>query len=118
MAEAARRLNITHGAVAQQIRALEAHVNAPLVARSGKTVHLTEAAHRILETSQKILDDVSSLAALAQAREIRGELRLGTGNTSLNRPVPKLLATLATRTPDLPFFIWAGLSTQFYPVVA
>lgn len=75
MAEAARRLNITHGAVAQQIRALETHVNAPLVARSGKTVHLTEAAHRILETSQKILDDVDSLRTLAHAREIRGELR-------------------------------------------
>jgi len=117
MAEAARRLNITHGAVAQQIRALETHVNAPLVARSGKTVHLTEAAHRILETSQKILDDVDSLATLAHAREIRGELRLGTGNTSLNSTVPNILATLARRYPHLHVFIRAGLSTEFYASV-
>lgn len=114
MAEAARRLNITHGAVAKQIRALETHVNAPLVARSGKTVHLTEAAHRILETSQKILDNVNSLSVLAHAREIRGELRLGTGNTSLNSTVPNILATLAKRYPDLHVFIRAGLSTEFY----
>lgn len=114
MAEAARRLHLTHGAVAQQIRALEAQVHAQLVARSGKTVHLTAAAHRILETSQKILDDVSSLPVLAHAGEIRGELRLGTGNTSLNSTVPAILATLAGRYPDLHVSIRTGLSTEFY----
>ncbi|MYN13956.1 LysR family transcriptional regulator [Pusillimonas sp. TS35] len=117
MAEAARRLNITHGAVAQQLKALGEQLGAPVVARSGKTVHLTESAHRILETSQKILDDVGSLSALANARGIQGELRLGAGNTSLNSTVPHILAKLAGRYPALRVSIRSGLSSQFYPWV-
>ena len=117
MAEAARRLNITHGAVAQQMKALEARLGVTLITRSGKTVHLTNAAHRILDKSQKILDDIDSLTALANAQEIKGELRLGAGNTSLNSTIPNILATLIERYPAVQVSIRPGLSTEFYPSV-
>lgn len=117
MAEAARRLNITHGAVAQQMKALEEQLGTVLIARSGKTVHLTNAAHRILETSQKILDDIDSLTALANTQEIKGELRLGAGNTSLNSTIPNILARLIERYPALQVSIQTGLSSEFYPKV-
>ena len=114
MAEVARQLNITHGAVAQQIRALEALLDVQLVARSGKTVHVTEAAHRILETSQQILDSVETLSSLAHAREIKGELRLGVGYTPLTSVVPSILAVLSQQYPALQVSIRSGQSAQFY----
>lgn len=117
MAEAARRLNVTHGAVAQQIRALESWLRTPLVQRVGKTVHLTRAAHRILETSQKILDDLSLLPALANADEIRGELRLGAGNTMQHGWMPDILARLAQHYPALQVHVHTGLSADFYASV-
>ena len=48
MAEAARRLGLTHGAVAQQIRKLEQELGVPLVARAGRTVHLTAKATELI----------------------------------------------------------------------
>ena len=49
MAAAARLLNITPAAVAKQIHALERELGTPLIARSGRTVSVTEAGTRILE---------------------------------------------------------------------
>ena len=46
-AGAARTLNVTHAAVAQQVRALEAELGVPLARRSGRTVALTEAGARL-----------------------------------------------------------------------
>jgi LysR family glycine cleavage system transcriptional activator len=40
-AQAARRLNVTHAAVAQQVRALESHLGVTLVAREGRGMALT-----------------------------------------------------------------------------
>ena len=117
MAEAARRLNITHGAVAQQVKTLEGELGTALISRSGKTVHLTNAGHRILVKSQEILDNVDALTALAHSQEIKGELRLGAGNTSLNSTVPNILAKLMERYPSLQVSIRPGLSTEFYPCV-
>jgi len=117
MAEAARRLNLTHGAVAQQIRALESELRVNLVRRAGKVVHLTQAAHRILDTSQRILTDVDALAALANANELRGELSLGTGNTVLAGKVPDILETLGSRYPEIRVNITSGQSSDFHAQV-
>lgn len=114
MAAAARHLNVTHGAVAQQMKALEEHLGTALITRSGKSVHLTNAGHRILETSQKILDDIDSLRPLANSEEIKGELRLGAGNTSLSSTIPNILATLVERYPSLQVSIRTGSSPEFY----
>ena len=80
-------------------------------------MHLTNAGYRILETSQKILDDIDSLRALANTQEIRGELRLGAGNTSLSSTIPNILAMLVDRYPALQVSIRPGLSSEFYPCV-
>ena len=40
--QAARALNVTHAAVAQQVRALESHLDTPLVSRDGRGMTLTE----------------------------------------------------------------------------
>ena len=117
MAEAARRLNITHGAVAQQIRGLERDLDVQLVRRAGKAVHLTESAHSILEVSRKILNDVDTLAALANTNELRGELNVGTGNTVLVGKIPDVLEELDARYPEIRVNIQSGQSFDFHTEV-
>ena len=70
MAQAARELNLTHGAVAQQLNALSAQLGKPMVTRAGKTVALTPAAYRILQSAQEILERVDTLTALAHKDQI------------------------------------------------
>lgn len=77
-AEAGRALNVTHAAVTQAVRALEADLGVPLVRRSGRTVALTEAGVQLA----RALDDgfgalVAGIAALRQA-EARRVVRVAT----------------------------------------
>ena len=46
-ASAARELNVTHAAIAQRVRALEAEIGVALARRSGRTVALTEEGKRL-----------------------------------------------------------------------
>lgn len=117
MAEAARRLNLSHGAVAQQIRLLERELQVELVRRAGKVVHLTRAAHRIVAQSQRILDDVGVLSAMANTDELRGELRLGAGNTVVSGRIPEILGMLSERYPEIRVNVMPGLSSDFYDLV-
>ena len=77
MAAAARVLNITPAAVAQQIRTLERELGAPLIARAGRTVSLTEEGARILQRARDLLRDVSDMRSVANDSDVSGELRLG-----------------------------------------
>lgn len=77
-AEAGRVLNVTHAAVTQAVRGLEADLGVQLVRRAGRTVSLTEAGERLA----RALDDgfatvAAGIAALRQA-EARRVLRVTT----------------------------------------
>ena len=61
IAEAARRLNLTPGAVAQRIRALENEIGATLLVRSGRTVRPTEAGAAILPRTRSFLKDARDI---------------------------------------------------------
>jgi DNA-binding transcriptional LysR family regulator len=117
MAAAARRLGLTHGAVAQQIRVLEKELGAALVARAGRTVHMTENAVRLLESVEQVLEQVERLHYLARSSETVGQLRLGAGHTALNTTVPSILEQLVRRHPGISVDIHPGHSAQFYPAI-
>jgi LysR family glycine cleavage system transcriptional activator len=77
-AEAGRVLNVTHAAVTQAVRGLEADLGVALVRRTGRTVSLTEAGERLA----RALDDgfgtvAAGIEALRQA-EARRVLRVTT----------------------------------------
>ena len=117
MAEAARRLGLTHGAVAQQIRALEQELGTPLVARAGRTVHLTAKAAELLGPLRDVLERIDRIRYLARSGEVMGELRLGAGNTALNSVVPAILEDLVLRHPLVNVEIQPGHSAKFYPAI-
>ncbi|NYT84842.1 LysR substrate-binding domain-containing protein [Pollutimonas harenae] len=91
LAEAARRLHLTPGAVAARIRILEGELGASLIQRSGHTVKPTEAGLRIYNRAQALTQDVRDLRACVASGAPEGELRLGVFYSALTTHLPALL---------------------------
>jgi DNA-binding transcriptional LysR family regulator len=117
MAAAARLLNITPAAVAQQIRTLEREIGAPLIARAGRTVSVTEPGARILQRARELLRGVAELSTLANDAETSGELRLGAGTNALTGILPDILARVVERFPRIKVFIKPGYSPELHHAV-
>jgi DNA-binding transcriptional LysR family regulator len=117
MAAAARMLNITPAAVAQQIRTLEREIGATLIARVGRTVSVTEEGSRILERSRELLRNVADLRSVANETGVSGELRLGACPTALAGMLPDVLARMVETFPGINVFIKPGYSVDLYRAV-
>ena len=117
MAAAARVLNITPAAVAQQIRALERELGAPLIARAGRTVSLTEEGARILQRARDLLRDVSDMRSVANDSDVSGELRLGACPTALAGMLPDILARMVDTFPQINVYIRPAYSAELYRAV-
>jgi DNA-binding transcriptional LysR family regulator len=117
MAAAARVLNITPAAVAQQIRTLEREIGATLIARVGRTVAVTEEGSRILQRSRDLLRNVADLRSVANESGVSGELRLGACPTALAGMLPDVLALMVETFPQINVFIKPGYSADLYRAV-
>ena len=117
MAAAARVLNITPAAVAQQIRTLERELGAPLIARAGRTVSLTEEGSRILQRARDLLRDVADMRSVANDSEVSGELRLGACPTALAGMLPDILARMVEAFSQINVYIRPGYSAELYRAV-
>lgn len=117
MAAAARVLNITPAAVAQQIRTIERELGAPLIARVGRTVSVTEEGARILQRARELLRGIADLRSIANDSAISGELRLGACPTALAGMLPDVLARMVDAFPSINVFIKPGYSADLYRAV-
>ena len=117
MAAAARLLNITPAAVAQQIRTLEREIGAPLIARVGRTVNVTEPGARILQRARELLRNVADLRTVANDDATTGELRLGAGTNALTGMLPDILARMVDKFPGIQVFIKPGYSPELHRAV-
>ncbi len=75
---AGRVLNVTHAAVTQQVRALEAELGVALVERIGRSVSLTEAGQRLAQTLGEGFAIISTGIDDLQRSEGRRPLRVAT----------------------------------------
>ncbi len=73
---AARELNVTHGAVSHQIRALEASLNAPLFERGGKRLKLTPQGALLLPAVTDAFEGIAAATALMSRPSTSGALRI------------------------------------------
>lgn len=112
MAAAARVLDITPAAVAQQLRTLEREIGAPLIARVGRTVSVTEEGSRILDRARDLLRHVADLRSIANDTRLSGELRLGACQTALIGMLPDTLARMVDAFPGINVFIKPGYSAE------
>lgn len=117
MSEAARRLDITPAAVAQQLRVLENELGQPLLRRIGRTVSPTEAGHRLVERARLLLRDVGNLRAVVADPEMGLELQVGAINTMLHGLLPTVLASLVQERPNARVVLRSGLTSELYDAV-
>src|SRR5690606_1656416 len=101
LAEAARRLGLTPGAVSARIRILEEELGAPLIRRSGLAVKPAEAGLRIYARAREILQNERDLKAVAAAGSIQGEIQLGVFLSGLTTHLPALLEPFCSRHPEI-----------------
>lgn len=114
IADAARRLSLTPTAVAQRIRVLEQELGVKLIARSGRTVRVTEGGTRVLVRAKTFQRELRELKAAASDQAFSGELRIGTINTGLTGLMPAILTRLAQTYPGVEVHIQAGVSRALY----
>lgn len=100
---AATALGYTPSAVSQQIAKLERETRTTLLERSGRGVRLTDEAHQLADTAQELM-------ALVEEAEVRleerrglpaGRLTIGCFPSAARGLMPRVLADLARRHPEL-----------------
>jgi DNA-binding transcriptional LysR family regulator len=100
---AGERLGVSHSAVSQALRRLEERLGVPLVRRTTRSVHLTEAGERLYASVRPALDEVR--AAVAAVGELgdqpRGTLRVHTSSPALAMISESLLPSFLTEHPHV-----------------
>ncbi|RTZ41606.1 LysR family transcriptional regulator [Candidimonas sp. SYP-B2681] len=114
IAEAARRLNITSGAVAARIKNLEEELESTLILRSGQTVKPTEAGMRIYEGAKALIQNARDLHAIASTGSLDGEFKLGVFPSALTTHLPVLMEKFCQTYPRLSIYIAYGVSAELY----
>ena len=118
MAQAARRLNITAAAVAQQIKALEREFKAPLLTRAGRAMVPTLAGHRLSQSAPVLLRELANARTHVHDEGTAGELVLGTINTALHSLLPDILSGFVRKCPDVKVFLRSATTAELYDAVS
>ena len=109
--EAARAVHVTHAAVSQRMRALEADLGVALFDRGTRTPELTAAGRAVVERARTLIRDYDDLVPSALGRDgLAGEVVLGAVPTTLTGLAPGAMAVLKVECPDLHVRIRPGLS--------
>lgn len=100
---AADRLNVTQSAVSHQLRDIEERLGTPLFVRSGRRMLLTDAGRRLVETADRVLEDIARAesAVVRLARNQAGEFRVCTQCHTGYHWLPPLLEIVRRRFPDI-----------------
>lgn len=114
MSEAARQLDISPAAVAQQMRVLEKTLGVHLLVRHGRSVRPTAAGERLYERGQQLLQACDSLQEWVASDTDGGELRLGSVNTALHGFLPEVMRAFVERHASVRVSVRAGLTPDLY----
>lgn len=108
---AAEAVHVTHAAVSQQMRALEADLGVALFDRSARSPQLTPLARQIIVKARDLIAAYDNLLpSVLQDDGLAGSLRLGALGTTLTGLTPRAVAVLKGRFPALGLHIRPGLT--------
>lgn len=112
--KAAAKLNITQPAVSKHIHEMEQQLNTRLFKRNGNNVQLTSAGDIVLGYASRILTAYSNLEAeLSQLSDVSGGIiRIGASTTVAQTVLPRSLALLKMKHPQIKFLFTQG-NTDF-----
>ncbi len=99
--QAARDLGVTPSAVSQAVRQLEAQIGVPLLARTTRSVGLTEAGRSLMEgAGPGIAQAVAALGrAAADAGQLVGQLRISAPQLAIPLVIDRILPGFLSRHP-------------------
>lgn len=101
-AAAAQGLSITHAAVSQHMRTLEAELGITLFDRSRRSPDLTPLGLAVVARARRIVQDYETLVpSVLDLDGVRGELTLGAVPTTLTGLAPRAMALLRDACPQL-----------------
>jgi DNA-binding transcriptional LysR family regulator len=102
IAAAADALRYTPSAVSQQLAALQVEAGVALLERVGRSVRLTDAGRRLVRHADEILSRLEEAEAeLAAGDAVRGTVRVSAFQTAALALLPRAIAELGARHPDL-----------------
>lgn len=114
---AASLLGITPSALTQSIRALEKHVESPLIIRDKGKVSLTEAGLNLLQELDVVLDQVSTLESKMSVGQLFNKVRIGAYDSIAIRYMPLLFSTIKNFNPELSMDLKIGRSYELTTMV-
>ena len=99
---AAERVHVTHAAVSQQMRTLEADLGVALFDRSTRTPELTPVARQVVARARQILHDYDTLIpSVMSDGGMRGTFSLGAMPTTLTGLAPLAMRVLKDKYPEI-----------------
>jgi DNA-binding transcriptional LysR family regulator len=98
---AARQLNLTQGAISQQIRRLEDLASRRLFLRSGRHLTLTADAVRLLPTLKHFLASNEAIVAAMRGNTIEGTVRFGAPYDIMGSYAPPILRGFSNAFPGI-----------------
>ena len=114
MTGAAEKLFVTQPALSRQIADLERELGAPLFARKGKRITLTEDGelfyHRAVEIIEKADEAKAAFGSAGQA--VEGDVFIGIGESANMRQVFRIARNLSFQHPKITFHFTTGDSTD------
>jgi DNA-binding transcriptional LysR family regulator len=102
LSAAARSQRLSLAAVSRQLQALEAELRTPLIVRSTRRLHVTEAGSRWYEHCRRVLREVEEArASMSSSRAARGRLVVSASLTFGSVVLIPRLRVLSARHPEL-----------------
>ena len=101
MTLAARQINLTQGAVSQQIKRLEEVIDSPLFFREGKKLVLTPVGERLVVRAQRLVSLNDETWQLFSAPTYSGEIRLGVPQDIMRPFMPTVLRRFNREYPQV-----------------
>lgn len=101
---AADRVHATQPGISKQLKQLEDELGFQIFARKGKSLErITPAGAQVIERARVILAEATNIRALAAnlRHETRGELRIATTHTQARFVLPRAIAALKQRYPQV-----------------
>ncbi|HEY6776700.1 MAG TPA: LysR family transcriptional regulator [Thermoleophilaceae bacterium] len=119
IAAAADALQYTPSAVSQQLAALQAEAGVTLLERVGRSVRLTDAGRRLVRHADEILSRLEEAEAeLAAGDAVRGTVRVSAFQTAALALLPRAIAELGERHPDLRIEYTEAEAEESLPLLA